>query len=589
MSETPAAPGPAPQPDPQAGPQPSLPGPLRPEASPRPLPAPPAPERGSCVRRLVVTGAVGALLVVLGPWLLTHSVLTAGLRRSLVGVAGPQAGIGRASLGWRTGLALEQLLLPEPPAGSPAVLMGELRVETDLVSGARGWWFGTPVSGRLVLRRTAIEYVVPPANLAAPPAAGGEAPPRESAPGAPLELPCPLLPSLDLSGLDLVTTWTPGGASPRRATLRQMQASGGGQVERDLGLDLDQGFECRLEELRLERLAGPEGPAETLLAVDAPTFSTRRLKLPPLALFATREVVTDMAVQAPVLRAGGVRLTDLVGTLAFADGRARIGLGAAATQGKFELETTLDLRDAARWPMDLRVQLRDVQLTGDLAQAAPYLVPLLRAHRTSGGQSGLPPVTLELAGKLELLFDPAGALDTPRSLDTLTGQGVLRLGGGQLSSSLLIDGYLRALTGLGVASLLRGLIPAGWPTTGVEARFELPGQGRVRLPGLVVRSGAVDLEIAGETRFTGELDVTVKTLGEGKAGVPALLEAIDDAGGIRLQGNLATGEVRPVLPDASALLEAARRRGVLELIQQQVTGGALKEALQKLPVPGLPR
>jgi hypothetical protein len=156
------------------------------------------------------------------------------------------------------------------------------------------------------------------------------------------------------------------------------------------------------------------------------------------------------------------------------------------------------------------------------------------------------------------------------------------MGPGTLSSSLLIDGYLRALTGLGVASLLQGVLPAGWPTRGAEATFELPGQGRVRLPRLLIRLQGVDLEVSGESRFDGPFQLTVKTAGEGQEGLLAVLEAIDDVGGVRLRGDLAAGSVEPELPALEPLLEAARRRGVLELLQAQVTGGSLREALEDL-------
>lgn len=568
---------------PSAPAQPAQPAQPEPPVAPeQPAPPPPAPTvaaparpRASCLRGFLVLLVLALLLLVFGPWLLTHSFLTRGLSRSLQGVGGAESGLGRAQLGWRDGLLLEQLRLSDPPPGAPELLVGLLRLETDLIRLGSGAAFGAPVSARLEMREARIELLVPPAQLSAAP------PTPEEGAGPPFLLPFPLRPALDVYDLHLHCTWTPGAASPRRLVLRGMRAEGGGQIERDLTLDLDQGFSCQLEGLRLERLAGPDGPAATLLALERPRFTTRRLQLPPLALFSLNQVHTELATEVPVLRAGNLRLTDARGSLSFADGQARIALGATAPQGRMELESALDLRDPARWPATLRLGLHQVQLTGDLAHAAPLLVPLLRAHTWQGGR-GLPPVTLGLDGRLDLLYDPAGALDWTRSLDTLTGQGTCQLGPGQLSASLLIDGYLRALTGLGVSSLLRGVIPQGWPTSGVEARFELPGQGRVLLPRLVVRSPAVSLEMSGETRFSGQFQLTVKTEGEGKQGLLAVLEAIDDVGGIRLQGDLVQGTVTPVLPDLPALLEAARKRGVLELLQEQVTGGSLREALQEL-------
>lgn len=549
-----------------------------PPQEPAPAPAPPPPRaRGSWTRRLLVLAGLLALALVLGPWLLTHSVLTASLRRSLQAVGGPEALVGRAAIGWRDGLVVEQLLIPEPPEGAPAVVLGQLRLETDLLSGASGWFFGTPVRARLVMRETSVDYVVPPANL------GAEPPPPEGK-RAPLELPCPLRPSMELEGLDLVCTWTPGAVSPRRATLLGMSARGGGQVERDLAMDLDQGFECRLQELRLEQLDGPEGPGRTLLVIEAPVFRTARLKLPPLALFSTNQVETEMSLEVPVMRAGNVRFTDLAGKLVFQQGKARMELGASAPQGRMELKTALDLSRPDRWPAELEVALKQVQLTGDLARAAPYLVPLLRAHRVPGG-AGLPPVDIGLSGALELTYDAAGALDWEASLNSLVGRGTFAMGPGNLSSSALIDGYARALAGLGISGLLADFVPAGWPTTGARATFELPGGGVVKLPRLEIRSRAVDLEVSGETRFSGEFELSIRTLGEGKEGVAAVLEAIDDAGGIRLTGNLATGELSPRLPEPGALLEAARRRGVLELLQERVTGGRLKDALEQLRLP----
>lgn len=564
---------------------------LKPE--PPPLvnagPPPPAPpERGSWTRRGLVLLGLFALMLILGPWLLTHSLLTSSLRRSLQSVGGEEALVGNAAIGWRSGLTVEQLSLPKPPEGAPAVLLGQLRLETDLISGASGWFFGTPVKARLVMRRTSVDYTVPPANLAQAP------PPAQEGSRAPLELPCPLLPSMEIEGFDLACTWTPGAVSPRRATLLGMNAKGGGQVERDLAMDLDQGFECTLEELRIEQLDGPEGPGKTLLVIEKPSFRTARLKLPPLALFSTNQVETEMSLTVPVMRVANMRFTDMAGKLVFAQGKARMELGATAPQGRLEMTSALDLSKADRWPAELNVAVKQMQLTGDLAKAAPYLVPLLRAHRTKGG-TGLPPIDLGLDAKLALTYDAAGALDWETSLNTLAGKGTFAMGPGNLSSSILIDGYTRALTGLGISSLLAQVLPRGWTTKGVSAAFELPGGGIVKLPRLEIRNDVVPLEITGQTKFSGEFELQVKTLGEGKEGLAAVLEAIDDAGGIWLTGDLTTGTISPRLPEMSALVDAARKRNVLALLQENVSGGKLKEALEKLPgelkkIPeGLPR
>ena len=530
--------------------------------------------------------------IALGPWLLSLTVLASTMRGSLQGALGKSSTLATAGMGWTTGFQLREVLIKDPPAGVPKIILGFFHVDTSLLDGLSGVATGNEVGGRMIVRHARFELDLPlpasgaPAEPADEPTDEPEAPASDE-PSTPPDLtklpdlPCAFKPSLELEDLDFILGWAPEGATPLKVMLLGLSGGGGGTIARDLALDLDQGIDMAFEEIVLESRP-KDGPAETLLLIEKPRFVAQRLQVPSPRLANPFTATTAMRLEVPRIVMGDVEIREVVGTTDLDQGVIALGLSARLPVGTFSDKLSVDIRDEQRWPITFELGLDTAGIEGDLAKLVPYFVPVMLATETPVGP-GLPTLTLDLKLSGAANFDPAGAVDAKASLDSLLGKGSFAISPGSLINSKLIDGYAKALVNLGVFGLVDGVFPARFEFAGAEGSFEVGGGG-VTLPALELRSSKLGLVLTGETRFDGTFRVNLKSLpAEGQTGkVWQIVRALDDAGGVTLQGSLIDGTVQPVLPDLQKLIAAAQARGALDMIERNVSEdlrGPLKDAL----------
>jgi hypothetical protein len=144
---------------------------------------------------------------------------------------------------------------------------------------------------------------------------------------------------------------------------------------------------------------------------------------------------------------------------------------------------------------------------------------------------------------------------------------------------LLVDGYARALAGLGVSGLLAGVMPKDFAFKGARGPFVIEGD-TVRLAEVVVSGDAVDLALAGQVKFSGDYSFAVQARVHSlRAELDAIVRALNRAGGVTLAGNLEEETCSGALPSLDALADAARAEGVVDTLLKSPVLGALKEKL----------
>ncbi len=506
-----------------------------------------------------------AAAVALGPWLASRTVLPAALRAAL----GEGAQVGAVEASWRRGVVIRQLALPlRGEGGGPrgTAWLAEVRLEAPL---GRTLWDalrGRRLRGALVVGPGRVRALLP--DDAAEPAEPEPSDERGEE-GGPLAGGADL--SLELRGLELELAL--GGPSPTAAASAEapppdrIVAEGARGVAR-LALASDGAW--RLAGVRLEanelRLLRPD-PTATV-SLHEPTLRAAELALPdrPLAA-ALGEAAADLRL-AGHAETGGAALGPIELRAAARDGRAHaiVEAGGGANGATLRAVLTLDGRHAGRWPATLRLDAEGLPVRGLIGDVGPYLLPLLEATSAEGGR--FPPLSLSLAGEGPLVWRDLETLDVEATLAALSGGGRAALAPGHIHGSLLLDGYARALLRLELGGLLDGLLPPDLAFGGGRGELEL-AQGEVRLPGWVLEGAGLALDLRGRVVLAdGGFALRVAATGPNlPSDVQGILRALDEAGGLLLEGDLTVGEVRFGLPSPAALAEAARRLGVLEAFQ----------------------
>ncbi len=570
--------------------------PARPEAAPpddavpEPAPAAPASPRRRRARRLVIAAAALLALVVLGPWLLSATVLTAFVRGALARGEQP-GGLGEAELSWSRGLRLERLLIPSHREGvGPRVLLDRVAVEVPLARAALAAATGGTVPVRVVIGRGRIEL-----DLPADADAGGEATPPPESPPEPepepeagtepeagdMSLPCAVAAELVVEGLDIDVTLGAGtpttdgaAAPPMRLAIRGLKVDGGAAGEATTAVAMPREFRASIDALRLEA----PGLLDAPLLIEGGAFVIERLAVaaPTPGALPLERVSLVARLLAPRADAEGAPLRDLKLDLSLAQGELNLAVSLVTQGGTIALGTRTAPTDPRRIPLKIALDLDDIHVGGPTARALPYLLPLLHATTVStrsGPVVGLPPVSIKGEGAFDLITGDDGAPLLEETLATLTGSGEFALASGSLAASRAVDGYARALTGLSVARYLDGLLPAALAFDGAAGRFEVAG-GEVKLPAIDLRAPSLHLRLQGHASFDGKYRLNVRAV-EAAAGPLAaeVLRVVDQAGGVTIEGDVASGTCAPALPDRSKL-----EAGFSGLLQRA-----------PLPLPGLGR
>lgn len=555
--------------------------PSPPPTEPRPLP-PELSRKRRWARIGVYVGVVGLALLVFGPLLLSRTVLTPAIRAGL-GQGEKKGGLGRASMGWTDGVHLERLMVPSPVEGqAPWVLLDQVAIDVSLARSLLSTIVGGTVPAKLVVGPGRIAMTLPlPSKADAAPveskAEPAEAPkPGEEAKKEPPTLPMALEPGLEVGPLDIAVRWAPDPkVSPLDVELRGFVIKGACRVERDLGIDLREAFSVELGELRVsaerpEVLSGP-------IVIKGPKLTVSKLTLLAGPSPIAERLTIAMAFTVPSLEVEHTVLTDVSIDLTIEAGKLGFGLHGACQGGKmsYRLAGGVVPRDH-RLPLAMGVEITDVQLTGPISRAAPFLLPVLHATKdaTAHGRSpGLPPLSLKAEGTVDLVNSPDGAFLLDDTLKTLAvPKGTLALGAGSFAASQALDGYARALVGLGVAPLLEGIFPAGMKFDGAAADFTM-GAGKVTIPKIAMRSKAVNLAAAAEVGFTGDYSMTLRSLNEGApTPIDGLLKVIDQAGGVGIKGKLGVDGVEVITPSLDALSDSAKKQGLMDTLKSTKVG-----------------
>lgn len=565
----------------------AMPAPVVPESSK------PEPRGRRWRRRLLIVAGLGLLLLIFGPWLLTRTILTPAIRSQL-GQGGKPGGLGRASLSYFTGVGLDRLMIPSPVDGAPPmVLLDGVQVDLGLVGAGAAAVFGGNVPAKLVVKPGRIVLTLPlpkkeGAEEPEPEPATEAAPEGES---APKELPCSLQPGLDVQRLDIAVRYVPPDtrASPLTFELRGLTMKGGGRIERDLAIDLEEGFAVAFEELRLDA-ERPE-VLSTPVIVRGAKLEVPRLKLMGGKATIGERLTTSLRFTIPRLEGEGIVFTDLALELAVEKNQLLLSAQGGCDGGKIDLTLRCALTKTPapeqgpgklKTPMSVELELTDVDASGGLARCAPFLLPVLHATEVSsrnGKRPGLPALSLKFKGTLDLITAEDGGLLSGESLRTFSiPDGEVGLGRGSLAASRAIDGYARTLLGLGVLSSIDGVLPKGLAFGGGKGRFKLE-KGTVEIPKLALRSDAVDLQVSAKVELDGPYELKLGALlDEGKPG-PAdpILKSFDAAGGLTVKGDLTKGESGLVAPTLEQVLQAAKSLG----LSMDGAGPAVRDALER--------
>lgn len=571
---------------------PDLPGSVPPSVPPPSEPSPPPSEPQPLPRELsrkrrwariaTYVGVVGLVLLVFGPLLLSRTILTPAIRAGL-GQGEKKGGLGSASMGWTDGVHLERLMVPSPVEGqAPWVLLDQVAIDVSLARSLLSTIVGGTVPAKLVVGpgRIALTLPLPPKGDAAPVESKAE-PAEEPKPGddakkEPPTLPMALEPGLEVGPLDIAVRWAPDPkVSPLDVELRGFVIKGACRVERDLGIDLREAFSVELGELRVSA-ERPEVLSAPII-IKGPKLTVSKLTLLAGPTPIAERLTIAMAFTVPSLEVEHTVLTDVAIDLTIEAGKLGFGLHGACQGGKMSYRLTGGVVPRNhRLPLAMGVEITEVQLTGPISRAAPFLLPVLHATKdaTAHGRSpGLPPLSLKAEGTVELVNSAEGAFLLDDTLKTLAvPKGTLALGAGSFAASQALDGYARALVGLGVAPLLEGIFPAGMKFDGAAADFTM-GAGKVTIPKIALRSKAVNLAAAAEVGFSGDYSMTLRSLNEGApTPIDGLLKVIDQAGGVGIKGNLGEDGVEVITPSLDALSDSAKKQGLVDTLKSTKAG-----------------
>jgi len=523
--------------------------PAEPESDSEPKPAP------AGRRWLKVVGGVliaSLLFVLLLPTILSQGILSA-LLRSQAG-----AELGRSEVSWTGGLRLEALDR-EHNAASPedmgyAFWCQEMVVETSLVGSAWAGVTGGDVEAKVVLRGAGMrlelgEGSAPPEDPAATPAPSESPPPAEGEGG----LACGAKVELVLDGFDVHVRQ---GGGPL-VILEGLSGSGSLEVAKDGSFQLTTPLALELTSLRVP-MGSVEQPWDGRLDIRGASLLVKRLVLPIKG-----DPIVEAEITSPSLHVYGLEFRDARLTAKSEGPEVVLGLTGnhPGADGTLAFASRVNRSNATRWPVSLDLDLRELPVRGVMGDLVPILLPMVHSVNNRAGR--FPPISLHSRGQFELVFSEEG-IEGQQTLDSLKAKGKVALAPGKLQSSLLMRGYVNALTQLEVGSVLGAFLPADWEFEGGESPFDVVGE-RFKLHSFPLRTKVLDLTLGAEVGMvSGDYDAKVKGRGRGKLPKQAegVLGSIDRAGGIGLRGNLwEFGEPAVVLPAKKVLLEAIKAEG----------------------------
>lgn len=542
--------------------------PLAADDAPAPDPAAPAlaePKRWP--RRLGLALVALLVLLLLLPTILSQGFLSAILRSQ----AG--ASVGQSEVSWTGGVQL-QALDREHRAASPgdmgyAFWCRELALETSLVGSAWAGATGGEVRAKVVLRGAGLRLELgdgsAPAEESPPPP--GKEPSKESEGDS--GRPCGAAIDLVLDGFDVHLRQ----ANAPLMILEGLQGQGQLALAKDGSFQLTAPLELELRSLRVP-LGTVEQPWDGLLDVRGAKLLIKRLVLP-----AAGPPVIEAEVSSPSLHVYGLEFRDARLTAQSEGPAVVLGLTGdhPGAKGTLAFSSRVNRSNATRWPVSLDLDLEELPVRGVMGDLVPVLLPMVHSVNDRAGR--FPPVSLHSRGQFDLVFGEEG-IDGQATLDSLQAKGKVGLAPGKLESSILLRGYVSALTQLEVGGVLGAFLPQDWAFEGGESPFDVVGE-RFKLHSFPLKTQVLDLRLGAEVGMvSGEYDATVK--GRGRGELPeqaeAVLGSLDRAGGIGLRGNLwEITDPAVVLPSRDVLLKAVKAEGAGGVWLER--GGSLLEGV----------
>lgn len=558
---------------------------------------------------LVLLVLVGIVLAV-GPAVASATFLTGTVRGQLKKQFGDGAEVGKVSLGWTTGLAIEKLRIPgsAPHAKQKdrnAVELEGLHADLSLVAIIKAAATGG-VAETVMTVDSAKVYIelhpggktnlaMPEGQAAAPAAVDSKAVTVSTTPVEDKPLPCSAKSTIHVKSIDLeIADMTSSTGTVQRTVVRGLRMGLLATVDKDRNATVDTLGEkdatVAFDEVKITS-EEPNKPSRTVVAVDKMALVARAKVAGKAPKSAEQAPISGAVVSHQIDSAPTLDVARIYGDDYDLRGLA-IKLGLAPENGKQVAKLTLDgklhgLQDGGiqlaatadlgagkgKLPTTFDMHLNQVEISGYLAKQLPLVLPVLAgAESAEKGKNKLPALSFNTKGTMDVRFDGKEAFDRSPSLKTILNDGELLLGPGSFDGSKILQGFVAAFEKLQLREYLEKA--AGGDPFAFEGVVENYGikDGVITIKKLEMTKQGFGLAISGTVDFGGHYKLAIhfdermyakldKDLGK-------VLQAVDKAGGCGVEGDIAGGCTFATPPNdvlAKALLEG----GALDLIRSK--------------------
>lgn len=575
---------------------------------------PTAPKKKSRLKKLLKVGFGLFVFLVVGlavfPAIASATFLTGTVQGQLQKQFGAGTTLGKVSFGWTSGLAIDDLKIPSAGPNAKvkdrnAVELKGVRATLSVPALAKAALTGGEAETKIEVDQAKVYLELHPdgkTNLDMPPAAPAtsspdsrSAPPSDtqSAPAEPKPLPCSARSTIDVKSVDVeVADMTSSTGVVQRTVMKGLHVGLLAHVDKDTSAQLDT-LDPKDKTLAFEKLEitqeEPNKPAKLVIGVERPEIVARLKyagKLP------------ESAKQAAIKALASLHQLDAVPTIdvkrVYSDDFDLNGLGVHVTvgpkdghqlatlevsgvlkgqhEGAIKLTASADLgAGKGKLPASYELHLNSVDITGVVAKKMPLILPVLAGTQNyAQGQNHLPTLTFSTKGSIETRFDAKEAFDRSPTLRSIVDSGEVLLGPGSFEGSKIIQGFASAFEKLELKDVL-DKATGGDPFRfdGVTEAFNVK-DGVVTISKLELARQGYGVAISGTVAFEGHYKLAAhfddKMYAKLAPDVAKLLQAVDKAGGIGIEGDLAGG-CTVATPPAEVLAKAMLEGGALDLLR----------------------
>ena len=580
-----------------------------------------------------------AVLIVFLPTLLTKFVLKGQVKSQLAKQTGG-GDVSRVELGWSTGLLVDGLTIPSAAPWAkrkdiPAVKLDHFAAKLSVPAAIKAAATGGEVLTTLEAQKATIYLELHPGgktNIALPEPAPGAQPattaPADSGPGngktadgKPAEakpLPCTAKAILDCKEFDIeVADCTSSTGAIQRTVLKGFKFGVEADVAKDMTTQVTALKDApapvssgaagspramSFDTLKIT-LEQPGKPDKLVIAMDqfaldlsatyhGPRSPTADLAPMP-ALVAVHQVdakpvVTIARVWSDDFDMNALTVATTIETPGAGQKVLRMlidGVLKGQHQGKVHLVVTCDLCGKTRLPVNVDVNLENVDISGSVAKYAPTLLPVLGGATNQTGSQGLPPLTLATKADVSCAFEN-GVFQQDPTLKSVKDDGNLKLGPGNFEGSKMLQGFLEGFDKMDLKDIAtKAMGESPFKFDGLEQVFNVK-DGTINIPKLALDRQNGSLLMDGTCTFAGDykfgMHVDQDSLKRLEPDVAKLMACVDKAGGVMIEGKVG-GEYTVTTPPADKLARAMIDGGAWDVFKARNPKGAekLNKALGK--------